>query len=179
VVSYQHGGLWQQQFANRILVGVDLPLLPPGKVGHPGNQRDLGIVGGQFGNRADILGASGKTDLDDLHRRILEDGPRLLGDCLFLKGEEIEDPGGIADIGARDHRQGMTTDRCNGQDVTGHSTGTRRVAGIEHQNAGRRSILGGRRHGFRGGRRFRVCHEPESGRNSVSMAGISRLASIQ
>ncbi len=103
----------------------------------------------------------------------------LLGDCLFLKGEEIEDPGGIADIGARDHRQGMTTDRCNGQDVTGHSTGTRRVAGIEHQNAGRRSILGGRRHGFRGGRRFRVCHEPESGRNSVSMAGISRLASIQ
>jgi hypothetical protein len=63
VAADQHLGLRQHQLAEGIEVALLLVLLDPGQVRHVGDQRHVGVVGQDLGDRADALGRAEEADL--------------------------------------------------------------------------------------------------------------------
>lgn len=102
------------------------------------------------------------THLDHLHRHIFEYRTRLLGHRVFVKGEMVENPGGVACIGPGHNGQRVAPDRSNGADVGRQPARATRVAGVEHQDAGRSGVVFvkilGRQVGGRWGSGRGVCH---------------------
>ena len=106
VVSYQHGRLRQHELAEGVEVQVDLPFVPPRKVGHVGDQRHVGVVGGDLGDGTDGLGTADETDLEDLNRKRLPGSVRACSVIsLVVEGEMVEYLCGVAGISAGDNRQ--------------------------------------------------------------------------
>ena len=142
--SQRHSVLWfptntvvcgSMSSRNASWYSIDLAFVPPRKIGHVRDQRDLGVVGGDLGDGADRLRAADETDLENLHRHVFEDGAGLLGHGLFVEGEMVEYFGRIARIGARDDWQSMGPDRSDCGDVRGQSARAAGVARVEHHHA--------------------------------------------
>ena len=179
VVSYQHRGLRQKQFAKGVLVQIDLAFVPPRQVGHAGNDRYVGIVRCELGNRADIFRTPGESDLDHLRRRVLQNGPRLLGHGFLVQRKEVKYLGGVTGVSARHDRQGVGANRADRQDVAGQSASATGVACIEDQNTRRRGVVGPRGGLVGQDGNVRVCHRPKFRRKAGSVTGVGHDASIQ
>ena len=105
MVSYQHGGLRQQELSKASSYRSAGP-----SSHHERHVRDDGhvrIVRGDLRDGAERLGTARESDLDHLHRHVLEDRARLLGDRVLVEGEMVEHFGGVAHIRAGDDGQRM------------------------------------------------------------------------
>ncbi|EWS65722.1 hypothetical protein Y695_01010 [Hydrogenophaga sp. T4] len=146
VVADQHRGLGQQQFGAGIQVGFDGHVVPPGQVGHVGDHRHFGVVGGDGGDRAQVLRAAHEADLECEHRHVFQGTTRLIGHGFFVESDVVVDLGGVAHIGASYHGHDM--DRCTGHggQVRAQAARAAGVVGVENHHAGQRRFA--RRGGF-------------------------------
>lgn len=141
VTADQHLGLRQHEFAEGVEVALQLVFLDPRQVGHVGDQRHVGVVRQDLGDRADALGGTEEADLPGRDRHVLQDAAGLFGDHVGVDGVVVEDLVGVAHHDAGDDRQAVRTHRGDRRDVAGHAAGAARVAGIEAHHAGRRRLF--------------------------------------
>ena len=138
----QHLGLRQHQLAKRLEVGLLLVFLDESEVRQVGHQRHVGIVGEDFGDRADTFGRAEKTDLPGSDGDVLENAARLLDDDVGLDRMVVEDLGGVAHDDARHDRERMRAHRGDRRHVAGRAAGAARIADVEAHHAGRRGLFG-------------------------------------
>src|SRR5690606_26148679 len=92
-------------------------------------------VARDLGNRADVLGASRKSDLDGLHGQVFQYGARLLRHGLVVNTEVVEHLCRITRIGAAHHGAWVPSHRRARGYVGRQPTSAAGIAGIEHENA--------------------------------------------
>ena len=119
VAADQHLGLRQDELAERVEVGLLLVFLDPRQVGQVGDQRHVGVVGQDLGDRADALGRAEEADLPGGDRHVFEDAARLLDDHVGVDRVMVEHLGGVAHDDAGDDGQRMRAHRRDRRDVAG------------------------------------------------------------
>ena len=102
------------------------------------DQRNVGIVGHDLGDRGDVLDAAEHADLERVDRHVLEQAARLVGDPVGVDRLHAFDAQRVLHRDRRDDRQRMAAHARERQDVGLHSRAAGRIGRRERQHERRK-----------------------------------------
>ena len=146
-VGRQQRRLRQQQFdhgGDGLLVGQRIAAA--GGEHRIEHQRDVGIVGEDFGDDGNDFGAAEQAELEGRHRHVFEQGARLVGDPVGVDVQDVLDPARVLDGQGRDDGERMAAHARQRQQVGLEAGAAGGVGSGEGQDDGRRQFGSGRGH---------------------------------
>ena len=170
----------QQQLADRVrhFVGGEL-VAAAGREHGIEHQRHVGIIGDDLRDGGDALEASQHADLERVHRHVLEQAARLVGDPLGLHCLDSLDAERVLHGDRGDDRQRMAAHAGERQDVGLQAGAARRVRRGERQHDGRKFGFGVGGHGEAAGNggSEEASGDARGARRAARLARIARFYS--
>ena len=107
------------------------------------HQRDIRIVGNDFGDRRNVFDAAEQADLERVHGHVFQHAPRLVGDEVGVDGKDTLDTERVLDGNGGDDGQRMTAHRSQRQHIRLHPAAARRIGcGKSHDQWGEIGVIG-------------------------------------
>ena len=69
---------------------VNLIVFPPRQIGHVGHHRNTVVVGGEFGNDADVFSATSEADFDHLRGNVFQNCAGLIANGFFVERKKVK-----------------------------------------------------------------------------------------